>query len=81
MDQLLSTLFKQQYFLIPEKLNSNLQTNDFYFPPKTNADLTFQVRHYAGKVQYSAKGFLEKNRSTHSSGNANNHLSLLLTKA
>ncbi|ODN02300.1 Myosin-IIIa [Orchesella cincta] len=50
-----------------EKLNANLQTNEFYFPPKSNADLTFQVRHYAGKVTYSAKGFVEKNRSNHSS--------------
>ncbi|CAG7726004.1 unnamed protein product [Allacma fusca] len=46
-----------------EKLNSNFANNKLYVRSRSSADTTFSVRHYAGRVQYDVKGFLDKNRS------------------
>ncbi len=44
-----------------EKLHSNLEKKEGYTRPKSDA-LEFAVAHYAGRVTYEARGFLEKNR-------------------
>ncbi|XP_015784423.1 myosin-IIIb isoform X3 [Tetranychus urticae] len=44
-----------------EKFHSNIKSS-FYLKPKSNA-LQFTVMHYAGKVTYDARNFLEKNRN------------------
>ncbi|NXY22775.1 MYO3B protein, partial [Atrichornis clamosus] len=46
-----------------DKLNSNFKGNS-HFQPAQGRVLGFSIIHYAGKVQYAAKGFLEKNRDT-----------------
>lgn len=51
-----------------EKLNANLANNKFYQKSRSSADSSFSVRHYAGRVQYQVKGFLEKNKSFVSTG-------------
>ncbi|XP_054033797.1 unconventional myosin-VIIa [Dryobates pubescens] len=46
-----------------DKLNSSFKGN-LYFQPGRGHVLGFSIVHYAGKVQYTAGGFLEKNRDT-----------------
>ncbi|XP_039609847.1 myosin-IIIa isoform X1 [Polypterus senegalus] len=45
-----------------EKFEDNLKSKNFWRPKRV--DLSFGVHHYAGKVLYSATGFLAKNRDT-----------------
>ncbi|NWX32023.1 MYO3B protein, partial [Notiomystis cincta] len=46
-----------------DKLNSSFKGN-LHFQPARGRVLGFSIIHYAGKVQYAAGGFLEKNRDT-----------------
>ncbi|XP_010085389.1 PREDICTED: myosin-IIIb-like, partial [Pterocles gutturalis] len=46
-----------------DKLNSSFKGNS-HFQPGRGHVLAFSIIHYAGKVQYTAEGFLEKNRDT-----------------
>ncbi|NXL91881.1 MYO3B protein, partial [Alectura lathami] len=46
-----------------DKLNSSFKGN-LHFQPGRGRVLGFSITHYAGKVQYTAGGFLEKNRDT-----------------
>ncbi|XP_069780300.1 myosin-IIIa isoform X2 [Narcine bancroftii] len=46
-----------------EKLNGSFKGNPHYKIGRSH-NLVFTVVHYAGKVQYNASGFLEKNRDT-----------------
>ncbi|NXF62377.1 MYO3B protein, partial [Ciccaba nigrolineata] len=46
-----------------DKLNSSFKGN-LHFQPGRGRVLGFSILHYAGKVQYTAGGFLEKNRDT-----------------
>ncbi|NWW96540.1 MYO3B protein, partial [Rhynochetos jubatus] len=46
-----------------DKLNSSFKGN-LHFQPGRGRVLGFSIIHYAGKVQYTAAGFLEKNRDT-----------------
>ncbi|NWS28408.1 MYO3B protein, partial [Polioptila caerulea] len=46
-----------------DKLNSSFKGN-LHFQPARGRVLGFSIIHYAGKVQYAAEGFLEKNRDT-----------------
>ncbi|NXS21406.1 MYO3B protein, partial [Mystacornis crossleyi] len=46
-----------------DKLNSSFKGN-LHFQPARGCVLGFSIVHYAGKVQYAASGFLEKNRDT-----------------
>ncbi|NWW42592.1 MYO3B protein, partial [Pedionomus torquatus] len=46
-----------------DKLNSSFKGNS-HFQPGRGHVLGFSIIHYAGKVQYAAGGFLEKNRDT-----------------
>lgn len=46
-----------------EKLNSKFKGNPHYELGRSR-NTTFTIVHYAGKVQYTANGFLEKNRDT-----------------
>ncbi|KAF1592705.1 Myosin-IIIb, partial [Eudyptes moseleyi] len=46
-----------------DKLNSSFKGN-LHFQPGRSRVLGFSIIHYAGKVQYTAGGFLEKNRDT-----------------
>ncbi|XP_009459330.1 PREDICTED: unconventional myosin-VIIa-like [Nipponia nippon] len=46
-----------------DKLNSSFKGNLHYQPGRGRV-LGFSIIHYAGKVQYTAEGFLEKNRDT-----------------
>ncbi|XP_009706032.1 PREDICTED: myosin-IIIb-like, partial [Cariama cristata] len=46
-----------------DKLNSSFKGN-LHFEPGRGRVLGFSIIHYAGKVQYTAEGFLEKNRDT-----------------
>ncbi|NXP04296.1 MYO3B protein, partial [Thinocorus orbignyianus] len=46
-----------------DKLNSSFKGNS-HFQPGRGRVLGFSIIHYAGKVQYAARGFLEKNRDT-----------------
>ncbi|KAM4828741.1 myosin-IIIa [Thomomys bottae] len=45
-----------------EKFESNLKSQYFWRPKRL--ELSFGIHHYAGKVLYSASGFLAKNRDT-----------------
>ncbi|XP_044130584.1 myosin-IIIa-like, partial [Bufo gargarizans] len=45
-----------------EKFEDNLKSKYFWRPKRV--DITFGIHHYAGKVLYSAAGFLEKNRDS-----------------
>ena len=44
-----------------EKFHSNVKSR-LYVPPKGDA-LSFEIRHFAGKVQYSCVDMLSKNRN------------------
>lgn len=44
-----------------DKLHSSHEGNAFYIKPRV-ANTKFGIKHYAGEVFYSTKGFLEKNR-------------------
>jgi myosin heavy subunit len=43
-----------------EKFHKNIQSKSYSRPKGSN--ITFYVDHYAGRVEYDAMGFLEKNR-------------------
>ncbi|XP_073237058.1 unconventional myosin-X-like isoform X2 [Porites lutea] len=45
------------------KLHSSHEGNTFYIKPRV-ANTKFGIKHYAGEVFYSTKGFLEKNRDS-----------------
>ncbi|NXV36717.1 MYO3B protein, partial [Rissa tridactyla] len=66
---LLSLLDEQSAFpqatdkTLVDKLNSSFKGN-LHFQPGRGRVLGFSIIHYAGKVQYTAGGFLEKNRDT-----------------
>uniref|UniRef100_A0A2K6G0X6 non-specific serine/threonine protein kinase n=1 Tax=Propithecus coquereli TaxID=379532 RepID=A0A2K6G0X6_PROCO len=49
-------------FLSNEKFEGNLKSQYFWRPKRM--ELSFGIHHYAGKVLYSASGFLAKNRDT-----------------
>ncbi|XP_013394776.1 myosin-IIIb isoform X2 [Lingula anatina] len=70
-----------------QKLNKNLQGNKYFIKsPNAKSDL-FTIAHYAGKVEYSASRWLEKNRDTIPAGvlellqRSKNHLLQLVFKA
>ena len=48
------------------KFHSHYKASSRYIRPRGN-DISFVINHYAGKVIYDAKGFLEKNRDNLSS--------------
>lgn len=54
------------YSLI-EKFHSHYKSSQRYIKPRLYNDISFGINHYAGKVIYNAKGFLEKNRDNLSS--------------
>jgi myosin heavy subunit len=45
-----------------EKLHSHFKSSSRYVKPRLYNDISFGINHYAGKVIYNARGFLEKNR-------------------
>ncbi|XP_070543651.1 myosin-IIIb-like isoform X2 [Ptychodera flava] len=47
-----------------EKMNRNFMNNHFYVKSKDARSNIFSIDHYAARVEYSADGFLEKNRDT-----------------
>ncbi|KAH0621473.1 hypothetical protein JD844_022826 [Phrynosoma platyrhinos] len=49
-------------FTLVDKFEDNLRCKYFWRPKRV--ELCFGIQHYAGKVQYDAYGFLEKNRDT-----------------
>ncbi|KAA8589751.1 hypothetical protein FQN60_013116 [Etheostoma spectabile] len=49
------------------KMNQVHGKGNIYFPPKNNYETEFGIQHFAGKVFYDSKGFLEKNRDALSS--------------
>ena len=46
-----------------EKLHQDLSKNPKYEKPRGN-EVIFTINHYAGRVTYTAAGFLDKNRDT-----------------
>ena len=46
------------------KFNRHFSKNDYYLSSQDGRAVSFAIRHYAGKVTYNAKGFLEKNRDS-----------------
>ena len=49
-----------------DKFHSHCKSSARYIRPRGN-DISFGINHYAGKVVYDARGFLEKNRDNLSS--------------
>ncbi|KAA0203334.1 hypothetical protein HAZT_HAZT001173 [Hyalella azteca] len=49
-----------------QKLYSQHQSHPHFVQMRSQAQLSFGIRHFAGTVYYSAKGFLDKNRDTFS---------------
>lgn len=45
-----------------EKMNHNFAKNHHYIKTKVSTSNKFSIDHYAGRVEYDATGFLEKNR-------------------
>ena len=45
------------------KYTHNLKGKEYYVPKRTDDDV-FSLKHYAGTVEYTSTGFLEKNRDT-----------------
>ncbi|KAG2458298.1 MYO3A protein, partial [Polypterus senegalus] len=56
------TVKEEVKFIRNKKFEDNLKSKNFWRPKRV--DLSFGVHHYAGKVLYSATGFLAKNRDT-----------------
>ncbi|KAM6986769.1 LOW QUALITY PROTEIN: unconventional myosin-X [Aplochiton taeniatus] len=50
-------------YTLLEKLHSRHSTNQYYVKPRVT-DHQFGIKHYAGEVQYDARGILQKNRDT-----------------
>ncbi|XP_078115998.1 unconventional myosin-VIIb [Sander vitreus] len=50
-----------------QKMNQVHGKGNIYIPPKNNHETEFGIQHFAGKVYYDSKGFLEKNRDALSS--------------
>lgn len=46
------------------KFNRHFSKNDYYLSSQDGRAVSFAIRHFAGKVTYNAKGFLEKNRDS-----------------
>lgn len=46
------------------KFNRHFSKNDYYLSSQDGRAVSFAIRHYAGKVTYNAKRFLEKNRDS-----------------
>uniref|UniRef100_A0A3Q2GJ36 Myosin VIIB n=1 Tax=Cyprinodon variegatus TaxID=28743 RepID=A0A3Q2GJ36_CYPVA len=46
------------------KLNQIHSKGTVYIPPKNDHETKFGIQHFAGRVDYDSKGFLEKNRDT-----------------
>ncbi|XP_063078539.1 unconventional myosin-VIIb [Engraulis encrasicolus] len=44
------------------KINQNHRSNGIYISPKSDHDVYFGIKHFAGPVYYDPSGFLEKNR-------------------
>ena len=49
-------------FSLIQKFHSHFKSSNRYIKPRLYNDISFGINHYAGKVIYNAKGFLEKNR-------------------
>ncbi|CAF1182030.1 unnamed protein product [Adineta steineri] len=49
-----------------DKLHANHSKNENFIPRKTDNNISFGIRHFAGNVYYDCENFLEKNRDTFS---------------
>jgi len=57
-----TTGVKQTDATFTSKINKDLSVNPYFVTPKFGGLLEFGIKHYAGEVVYSTKGFLEKNQ-------------------
>lgn len=49
-----------------QKINTHHKRSKLFLPPVNSTSSLFGIRHFAGTVYYSSKGFLDKNRDTFS---------------